>query len=457
MNDEQQVRSLLTVAAELSDDVQPSVRRLIEQGQSRRIRRIVAAALTTAAVVLAAVLIQSVIWSPVVGSFAPSYVTIPGLFAGQPPPGETGPTASQISKFIWANRGRSPLGARSQPILAWTGGELLEIGGLTGTRAHNDGAAYSFLTGSWRRIASAPGVVGATAGSSIWTGHELFVVGGRISPSTDSLVGPWAGLYNPSDNRWTATLLPSQMAGLNVMAVTWTGRDVIVAGTNTTGQQLGVAAYNPRTNGWQLITPGLPSDHPARYVSLVATTDRIILWSLWDRAKTYANGASDYAGVDVLALGEDGTWRDVTGRWPQEQNVTSPIFTGRKILVSPGQIWCGQICIPPYTWNRGSFADPATLHRSDVPLGPLGQANPAFIWTGREIIAVDLTGSSGGPQGPVLRPDDTAMWDPAGARWSRLPAPPGFPALAATPVWTGSELLELASNGMLLSFMHNCC
>ncbi len=463
MRDEQQIRNLLTLAAELPDDVQPPVRRLIERGHRRRIRRFIVAALTTAAVAVAAVVVP-LVRSPARGSFTPSHVTIPNLFTG-PPPDQTGPTARQISQFVWAGLQTSPLGARSQPILAWTGSELLEIGGLAGNRVHSDAAAYSLDTGSWHRIATAPGVVGATAGSSVWTGHELFVVGGRISPSTDALVGPWAGLYNPSDNRWTATLLPSQMAGLNAMSVAWTGREVIVAGTNTNSQQLGVAAYNPVTRHWQVITPGLPSGHPPRYAAVVATSDRVILWSFWDVAKTYSGGASDYAGVDVLVLGADGTWREVTGHWPQEQFVMSPIFTGSQILVSPSGIWCGEICSPPGgAGDPGYFADPATLHRTVIPGGPIGRTTPVFIWTGGEIIAVNLNvGGELSAHGPAVRPDDMAMWDPASARWSRLPAPPGYPSLAATPIWAGSRiwaedrLLALASNGELLSFMHTCC
>jgi hypothetical protein len=151
----------------------------------------------------------------------------------------------------------------------------------------------------------------------------------------------------------------------------------------------------------------------------------------------------------VLALGHEGAWRDVTGHWPQNQNVTSPVFTGNAILVSPGQIWCGIFCIPPYTTFPGSFADPAILHRTVVPLGPLGQANPAFAWTGRAIIAVNLDFSGGRP---LLRPDDMALYDPATGRWSRLPAPPGYPNLAATPVWADTQLLEITDSGAFWTF-----
>ena len=118
----------------------------------------------------------------------------------------------------------------------------------------------------------------------------------------------------------------------------------------------------------------------------------------------------------------------------------------------------------PYTWNPGYFADPATLTRTIIPAGPLGEANPAFVWTGRAIIAVNLDAAIGG-RGPI-RPDDMALWDGSAGRWLRLPAPPDYPRLASTgrfipasevapsaaPIWTGTELLALTDTGHLLGF-----
>ena len=63
--------------------------------------------------------------------------------------------------------------------------------------------------------------------------------------------------------------------------------------------------------------------------------------------------------------------------------------------------------------------------RKIIPAGPLGQANLAFIWTGRAIIAVDLDASIGGhgSQGPI----DTDQADfrscpSADVRFCRSPA-----------------------------------
>jgi hypothetical protein len=92
----------------------------------------------------------------------PASVRVPaGLIGGYLRPRAAGPTAAQISTFRWSDLPSSPLGPRSEPLLAWTGGELVELGGLKNGTAADDGAAFNPATGRWRRIASvAPRNVG---------------------------------------------------------------------------------------------------------------------------------------------------------------------------------------------------------------------------------------------------------------------------------------------------------
>lgn len=459
MTDDQWVRALLRRAAELPGSVEPPVGRLL--GQGRRKRKLRAALSVLAVTAVAAAVAVAV---PLIPALRPGPARPPapsGLFPAHPRPSAAGPAATQISRFRWSGLPASPLGPLSQPILAWTGKELLELGGTSRGTWEFHGAAFNPATKRWHLIPAVRGNVQFQNAVSVWTGRQLFVTNGWWwrCPEPSASCRPHAGLYDPAANRWSLTELPRQMWDLDLMAAVWTGRDVILAaaqpqpGRLEHPGRLAVAAYDPATGHWQVITPRLPASHPARYLSMVATTGRVILWSLWGQVNTSNHAAGDHAGVDVLALGSDGTWRDVTGHWPQDQDVTSPVFTGTAILVSPGQIWCGQACIGPPSSFPGYFADPVTLHRTTIPAGPLGEADPAFAWTGRAIFAVDLDASIGGHggQGPI-RPDDMALWDPATGHWQRLPAPPGYPKLAAAPIWAGKQLLELTGNGNLLSF-----
>jgi hypothetical protein len=355
------------------------------------------------------------------------------------------------------------------PLLALAGGQLLEFGGLTDNlnAFAGGGAAFDLATGRWRLITGLPGDGGVPASNAAqywnpdtaWTGSSLVVANGTVTtchPATPN-AACWTGiaLYDPATGQWTALAPPGQLTGLTVDAVIWTGSEVVLAVTDAryspSAGRLAVAAYTPATGRWQLITPALPRGHPPRAVELAQADGRVFLWSLWDRTAGIAHGFSVTAGVDVFTLSAGG-WRNVTGTWPQDRLVNSPVSTGDGILVSPSMIWCGDFCSPPPSMNdAGYFANPATLTRTTIPLGPLGQGDPDFVWAGDAIIAVDTWDTiSGG--GIDIRPGDMALLDPATRRWRTLATVPGRPVLTATPVWTGSEMLALTSTGKLLAF-----
>jgi hypothetical protein len=73
----------------------------------------------------------------------------------------------------------SPLSGRWRPYSAWTGTELLVIGGNTEEGALTDAAAYNPATRTWRSLPSMPARrAGATA---VWTGNELLIWGGNAA------------------------------------------------------------------------------------------------------------------------------------------------------------------------------------------------------------------------------------------------------------------------------------
>jgi hypothetical protein len=384
--------------------------------------------------------------------------------------------------FRWSTRASSPLGARFGPLVVWAGRQLIEIGGLVanGSQATSAGAAFDPATGRWHRIAPVPGDAGVNLSgayglslnpASAWTGTYLAVANGLVKAcpkagpaaaakarqaptSTAAASSCWTGvaLYNPGANRWTALTLPKQLDGLTVSAVTWTGRDVVVGAVDasafgTSKGRLALAGYDQATRRWKVITPAVPAGHPARYLNLAFAGGRLLLWSQWDRIVTSKNGFGDYAGVDALAMNARGAWRNVTGRWPQEQTLSTPVLTGDGLLFAPSQIWCGLGCIPPPSNYPGYFANPVTLARKTIPEGPLGQQSPAYIWAGDAIIAVDQNFEGPGN----VRPDDVEMYQPTAARWTGLPTVPGYPSLSGAPVWTGTELLALTEAGRLLA------
>src|SRR5262249_57470963 len=112
---------------------------------------------------------------------------------------------------------------------------------------------------------------------------------------------------------------PKQMEGLRPTAAVWTGRDVVVgfAGAQGNSGKLGVVAYDPAVNRWQIITPALPRAHPVLGLAMTVTSNRLILWSLWSRGKWVSKTSlAIYSGIDVLALDSAGHWTHVTGPFP---------------------------------------------------------------------------------------------------------------------------------------------
>ena len=439
MTDDQQVRALLTRAADLADDIQPPVARLV--GSARRRRRFRAAGSVIAVVAVAGGLFAL---PPALRTLFLRHVTAVGDHAGR------GLTAAQLARFRWLALASSPLGARTDPVLAWTGRELIELGGTKQGVTQNDGAVFDSATGRWALIAHVKGNVGFSNAVNVWTGRQLFVTNGQAAscpggaPVTRCL--PRAGLYDPATNRWTTTLLPKQLGGLTLAGAAWTGRDVVLAGTSFAHPRLAVAAYTPATGRWRMITPRLPRHPPPSSAAIVAAQSRVLLWSLWARDIAKKDGGTIRSGVDVYSLAPSGRWRDITGSWPQARSVDGPVSAGGKILIPPAQIWCGA-CPHPFGESPAKLADPRTLALTTIPESPLGTRPPIQppIWllTDSAVVA--------GTTAPNGRLTQLAAYDPQSRRWYVLPSPPARPALAADPLPAGNRLFVLTQSGALLS------
>ncbi|MDR2984579.1 MAG: hypothetical protein LBV34_07030 [Nocardiopsaceae bacterium] len=445
MTDDRLVRALLKRAAELPDNIQPSVEHLVQTARRTRYLRFAGTLATVVVLVAAAFVLPPSLRSLLSGvSGSSSYNQGPSQLS-----------AFDLAASSWHPLASSPLGARSKPILVWTGSKLLELGGNKNGATRNDGAVFDPGTGRWTLISPLKANVGFSRAIDVWTGRELFVTNGQTAPCPSSAPVseclPHAGLYNPATNRWTTTLLPSQLEGFHLAGAAWNGREVVVAGTSSSPARLRVAAYTPATGGWRMISPQVPRGHPPLSAAIVATPTRVLLWSLWSRVgKTSKRSSGLIYGVDVLALASDGRWTNITGNWPQGQTVESPSYANGQIL-GVSEIWCG-LCSPPAITPHPFLADAATLTRtepSEFPRRP-GAIGSFWLWNGRAFLTGNfaVTGKVAGSLGPLRW---LAAYDPPDRRWYRLSRPPGKPSLGANPIFAGDQLLALTSSGALLS------
>src|SRR6266550_1865007 len=167
---------------------------------------------------------------------------------------------SALAHGSWRRLPRSPLGDRDSPVLVWDGREVLEIGGTARRIAQPDGVAFDPVTSTWRRIATAPGRIGAAGEAAVWTGRQVFLFGGQTAPRGSGMLSCCvAGLYDPVRNAWSTSSAAPTGELAQVTAV-WTGATIVVAGVREDGHMV-AATYNPADDHWSGIDPSLPVAH----------------------------------------------------------------------------------------------------------------------------------------------------------------------------------------------------
>ncbi len=296
--------------------------------------------------------------------------------------------------------------ARAQHVAVWTGRELVVFGGMAASGADADAVAwrYSPTDDRWVPGAVAPaGMVGMTGARAIWTGREVWVLGGQAGGGR--VLGGAA--YVVGDDAWKA--LPSANAPApEGHAAIWTGTEAIVLGGNF-GAQPG-ARLLPGEAGWRPV-PDAPG----------GTGLALAMWD--DRVAVFG---------DRFARAFD----PALGTWELLPTTNLPLMRAGATLVALDD---GGL----FVWGAGEGAStPAGARLSSgiwrpAP-GPLDEVfAPQVAWTGTCLVAV-----GGATRG--LQPSATAaQWCASGSTWWPVSMTgldhPG--RRGGTFVWTGSEAL----------------
>lgn len=321
----------------------------------------------------------------------------------------------------WEPIEKGPLIGRIETASAWTGEELIVVGGRaedTGLYVR-DGAAYRPDTGRWEEIPSIPmAVSGAT---SVWTGRELILWGGERPDGQFTRSTGFA--FDPATRAWRPLPASPYWSRRGHSAV-WTGTEMIVWGGVPNPYRVYGAAYDPKTDEWRRISNG-PLGSRANHEAVWAD-DRMIVWGgRWQdgNVSTDIDGAEYDPGTDewtALPLSPLGGATAATSFW-----------SGKEMIVNGGLAQesatrAGAAYDPlARTWRE--IADvPVATERYDAPI-PLTERQTTPAWTGDRALFV----TSGG----VL------AYDPAADEWSKVPAPRDAWRASATVAWTGAELL----------------
>lgn len=161
-----------------------------------------------------------------------------------PDPGRTGATQDAPGGST-APIDPGPLCPRGGHSTLWTGSEMVVWGGWgdeMGFRQFDDGAAFDPAAGTWRALAPSP-LPPRQYHVAAWTGSEMLVIGG--SGRRDGAA------YAPDLDRWrTLPDVPIPVSGEPISGVTgwaWTGSELVVWHVPTDR----VAAYSPVTDTWR--------------------------------------------------------------------------------------------------------------------------------------------------------------------------------------------------------------
>ena len=341
----------------------------------------------------------------------------------------------------------------------WDGSELLVAGGgCCDDVGTVDLATYTPPADTWSRL-PAPQLTPRGTAAGAWTGTEMIVVGGLASPdgaAHDASPVTDGEAWNPTTGTWRPIApLPVPLAGRTHDSF-WTGTELLVwSSTPAEGSTPGVEqflAYDPASDTWRILpTSGLS---PRQGAVVVWAGTQLFVWGGLD-------------GSDV-PLADGARFSPATGRWAPLPRAPVPArgfaasaWTGSQVL-----LWGGQSG-PVTQVGLGVAYTPSTDSWQALPLSPLrAKQQPTGVWSGHFFYVIGgAAGSRGNDLWPVPGPG-AAAYDPTTRTWTVLPVAPVDPdapsggngptasgsatqRAGAIGVWTGTSVLVVGG--------YNCC
>ena len=328
---------------------------------------------------------------------------------------------------------------------AWTGTEMLIWGGTADMdtipsefgSVEASGSRYNPETNTWRPMSAAGMPTGAVGATSMWTGEEWIVLGGRLN-ELDSVPNEGGARYNPVTDEWFPLSVTGQAPGrVNATAV-MIGEDMVVWG-GADGEYVPTAGggrYNPRRNRWTPIA-GVTGEPSVRTgFTYLWTGTEMIVW-----------GGLQNDGWEPTVADQGSRYNPATNEWlpmneplaPQGRAWHTSVWTGSQMVVFGGEQHHSSEASDPVTTAvayRPATGEWSTLSSAGMPGS---RSRGSAVWTGEKMIVW------GGF--PAAGPDSGA-YEPALDRWTPL-STAGAPVLRqnAHMVWTGSEAIVYGGGG----------
>ncbi len=314
----------------------------------------------------------------------------------------------------------------------WTGNEMIVWGGCGALLNcyFATGGRYNPVSDTWASISTTNAPAGRYAHTAVWTGTEMIVWGGWLSPVP--AIANTGGRYNPATDTWAPTSTVNAPTARTQHAAVWTGSQMIVYGGNGNGGLVSTGGrYDPASNTWQA-TSTVQAPPAGLGLTAVWTGTRMIVWGGTTGAITYRNTGGRYDPVGD-------TWAPTsTVNAPTGRANHAAVWTGTAMVVWGGKASAGYFDTGAL-YNAGTDSWTATATVS----APTARADHTAVWTGAMMIVWGGQGSvalnAGGRYNPA-----TNLWSPTQPT-STTDAPRG--RAFHTTVWTGSEMIVWGGYG----------
>ncbi|MGE3261797.1 MAG: Calx-beta domain-containing protein [Bacteriovoracia bacterium] len=351
------------------------------------------------------------------------------------------PPTTAVNGGTWVTiSNTSAPAARESHSTVWTGLEMLVWGGRNGSSIFNDGGRYNSSLDSWTTISTTGAPTARFDQSAEYTGDRMIVWGGNDGAAALAS-GSQFFAPNASSNTWTATAVPTSpaLAARQYHSAVWTGSEIILWGGSTLASATDCvntgARFNPATNAWSTVGVSTTSAPTARCEhSAVWTGGRMIIWG----GRTAANVStatgglySPVANTWTTALAGTGTNN------PSARFAHSAVWTGQRMIIWGG-IDSGTTKSDGFIYNPDATTTALAWTALPSTGTPAARLRHVAVWTGSQMI---IWGGKSAISAPTYFATG-AIYDLAGNTWTATAAgsaPTGREGHTA--VWTGSRMI----------------